>query len=266
MAKPLLTLMTSSWFQKEVISRASGFMVLPHMWTDQPLSMALETAKIEELPVISVAHSFRPHRWKRLYPNEDWINVLEGHDAEIEVTFDAVDQQGRVHHSWSGAAVYFHERLDMVALKARSPQFPKELARLSEVFDLSGIVQTEFSSDETLAAPVDIYGNQVTACGLPEESFQAVKIPGAVTHHSSHQLFIRTTDKLETGVCGGPVRDSEGRLVGMVEGVINPPTPVALASPDRDIQAVVAGQGAAIRRTIIEGFLPLALRWTRASI
>ena len=264
MAKPFLNLSVSSFLFSELISRASGFIMMPHLWKGHSPGLGLGTSKPAEVPIMSVAHTFRPHRWKRLYPNEDWINELEGHELDITIQIEAVDEQGKVHGRWPGQAVYFHERLDLVAIKGASPDFTPELARLSADFDASGILQTEFSVDETLQAPVSLFGCSVQNCGLANETYAAQKVDGKITHHSAFQVFTQTSQRLETGMCGGPVVDASGHLVGMLEGIINVVPPNAIASPERDIQALVAGQGAAIRRNMIEGFLPLALKWSHA--
>ena len=251
--------MVSSFLHKELISRSSGFIMLPQRILDHPPSVAISSSPLHALPVVTVAHSLRPHRWRRLFPNDDWLRHLEGMDSEISVRIDAVDAQGAVARSWPARAVYFHEALDMAAVKCLSPDFPGELAALSRDFEAGGALPQEMCEDDTLQSSVELLGVQVDHPGSPEERFFAHRVRGSVSHHSPNQVFIRAEQPLHTGMCGGAVLDAQGRLVGMLEGVINAPP----ASAPQSMQQLVAGQGAAIRRIVIEPFLQLAQKWAQ---
>ncbi|RYE84818.1 MAG: hypothetical protein EOO65_01605 [Methanosarcinales archaeon] len=67
-----------------------------------------------------------------------------------------------------------------------------------------GAAQATTDEEETLLIPCDV--------------------PGRILGRSDRQVFAKTAACLEMGMCGGPVVNARGEVVGVVEGIVASPT------------------------------------------
>ena len=51
-----------------------------------------------------------------------------------------------------------------------------------------------------------------------------MSVEGKVTLLAQNRVFAKPDIPLEMGLCGGPVLDKDGFCVGILEGVVNPPS------------------------------------------
>ena len=61
--------------------------------------------------------------------------------------------------------------------------------------------------------------------GLENEVHKPQVAEGVVNLMGSSRCFAKTDVPLEMGMCGGAVLNTRGECVGILEGVVNPPTP-----------------------------------------
>ena len=61
--------------------------------------------------------------------------------------------------------------------------------------------------------------------GLENEIHKQKIVPGNVNLVVPKRYFAVPEEPLEMGLCGGPVLNKDGECVGILEGVVNPPSP-----------------------------------------
>lgn len=76
-----------------------------------------------------------------------------------------------------------------------------------------------------LKKKVTFVGYTVENSGLENEHHSAVVVNGSINLVSSDRYFAKTDITLAMGICGGPVLNSEGQCIGILEGIVNPPSP-----------------------------------------
>jgi hypothetical protein len=194
----------------EVLSRASAFL----------------TTHAGSLHVVSSAHVTHPFAFPHYYPDKDFLSALGPDDLRYSV---------EVRDAASGAALQ-SARLPALRPLARHPV--SDVSALALPGGGGGALLAALGGAGPAAAPralvaarpgdgapLLVHGHFLLprSDGAGEDTsalLPRVVAASLLGRSPAGQCFLRTSEVLEYGSCGGPVVDSEGAVVGLVEGIV----------------------------------------------
>ena len=241
----MTTLSLSSYFRipsqmskYEILSRASCFVLSSSKVGQRNVALSSQRS-LESSPsrspdvrplLLTTQHVIAPQNYRNYYP-DDWISYVT--DEHVKCYAEQRSATGEVLQSWELGKPLHHPSLDLSVLPFKDDDVALPGYEISEIQDRGvsvtcvGHVLRDDSGD---------------ACGEvqdPEDDTR-IAIPTNVTGSLAlqtprQQNFATTEAVLEPGMCGGPMINGSGEVVGMVEGIVPPG-----ASVDDELEGMAA--------------------------
>ena len=211
---PRVVASLTTWFSApftsgfEVLSRASCFLTASACGSQHFL--------------FASAHVTHPHRFPHYFPDASFLSVLDDTSLRYSVELRDVASGGitscahlppasrPARHPTrdvaclaliGGGGVLIRETLrGLVAMELAAGEPPLRAALRAEGHFLLPMTETERDEDTSLLLPRSVRGK--------------------LFHRSPAQTFLETEQVLERGMCGGPVLNDIGSVVGLVEGIV----------------------------------------------
>ncbi len=181
-------------------------------------------------------HVAAPHRWRRYFGHAEFLEYVTDKHCETRLHLRSDDGKPP-EKDWLRvplASGFAHSSLDIAA-------FP---------CDESG----RTLRDEPLADGEEVVVHGHVLLGTDGvDGVVPTTVPGMYVCRDGSRGFVKTEDECEMGMCGGPVLDGDGNIVGMLEGVV--PRLREGVKPDSEMHARVAGTAVFIGAQEIDLFL-----------
>lgn len=186
------------------------------------------------------AHVAAPHRWRGYYPSADYLAYVKDKHCETRLGWRALDG------CENGAAIlraplvrgFAHSELDVACFAADGESS-------AGAFKLR-------TRELTDGEKVYIHGHVLRGVD-GADGVVPTRIDGLFLATDGARAFARTEHKCELGMCGGPVLDADGLVVGMLEGVV--PELTGDAQPKSKLHKKVSGSAAFITAQELCSFL-----------
>lgn len=186
---------------------------------------------------VAASHVLAPWKWNNYYP-QDWLRkVKQEHCAySLEVFDSGADRRNEnalakfalnpfpIHHPNGMDLAIIHLKQEDTAL-AHMKDLGVEILHLREDGkDFRGGDQVVFDGFEiTEESTVDQEKPEASKSSKEEEDtrvFMPYNVTGELIFASPTRFLASTKDPLPEGLCGGPTLDSDGRVCGIVEGIV----------------------------------------------
>ncbi|KAL6041499.1 hypothetical protein QOT17_024905 [Balamuthia mandrillaris] len=236
----------SSWFRlpeqgmstHEVLSRASCFRTPWRKRMPRPSSSSSSSSSL--LPkhhIIGSAHVTHPFLWPKYYPQE-WLRFVQEEHTLYKLEFRELETGRVLLECPLKRKAYRHPTADLVVLHLEDEAATeRDLHRVGIDFVSVPLNLSDLEKDQQLSFDGHWVNYNLIETSAPtlEQQQQEQQVPHiAFGHHRFHmgeKGFARTErEALPMGMCGGPVLNSRLECVGVVEGVVNPPPPLARAT------------------------------------
>ena len=175
------------------------------------------------LTLLASQHVTHPHAYRHFYPAQAFLEAVS--DADLRYSVEVCE-------AGTGAVLLRHRLPAHLPLHRHRV---RDLSLLPLGREDAALLQAVRAAGQQALAPLRLHeGEQGAAEGQPlalaghfllGSGEEGVMLPrwltGTVAQRSASQVFLRTSEVLEMGMCGGPVTlKACGSLVGVVEGLV----------------------------------------------
>jgi len=177
-------------------------------------------SKITDCWMIGAGHVSFPYKFKSLYPDQDWLQYVKDHHKYDQLELRE-ENSGNILKTYRMTPKALHSSRDLVVACFSSKDEERELVEYKK----ENVYLSPNNENLSVGDRVTFVGYQVKNSGLENEIHSLQVVEGQVNLLSGEsRVFAKPAKPLEMGLCGGPVLNESGNVVGILEGVVNPPS------------------------------------------
>jgi len=196
----------------EVLARGSAVM-LPH--TDRK-----HLSDRYRVHVLASSHVVSPWRYRNYYPME-WLDVVGPNNTICVAEFREQDGGSSITQLMLSRRTFHHPELDLAVLEVAE----REMAIANtEAFGMRRLNLRAADTDLVEDEPMAFHGHLIDAAVDPNDPTAPLPEPqtiqGVALGARGDRIFVRPSEELTEGMCGGPITDADMRFVGLLEGTI----------------------------------------------
>lgn len=174
------------------------------------------------LTLLASQHVTHPHMYRHFYPAQAFLEGVR--DADLRYSVEVCEAgTGAVllrHRLPAHLPLHRHRVRDLSLLPLGQEDAALLLQRAAGQQALAPLRLHEGEQGAAEGQPLALAGHFLLGSG-EEGVMLPRRLTGAVAQRSASQVFLRTSEVLEMGMCGGPVTlQACGALVGVVEGLV----------------------------------------------
>ena len=184
-------------------------------------SCTLVPLPASRLGLLASQHVTHPHAFRHYYPTQEYLEAVT--DADLRYSIEVCEEgTGGILARYrlpASVPVLKHDSRDVSIVPLRASE---EGAALMDAMRGVGHAVSPLpllAEDAELAGPLTIAGHFLLGSGADGVMLPR-RLSGALAQRSAQQVFLKTPEVLEMGMCGGPVAVEGGSLAGIVEGIV----------------------------------------------
>jgi hypothetical protein len=183
---------------------------------------------------VAASHVMAPWQWKEYYPH-DWLQTVKQEHCRYSLeVYDPETQEALVKVDLNPYAIHHPNEMDLAVIHLKDEE--NTLLQLkdagAEVMYLRDVSKNFNEGDEVIFEGFQIADNEpITDFSSIEDRlkqkkeedtrvFLPYKVPGTLFIATKDRILAKTEAPLPEGLCGGPTIDEDGKVGGIVEGII----------------------------------------------